>query len=250
MKGYVRGSFWHTTTIESHHSTPKRGPIGTYPPSGHSPRSATSANSICVTTNAQRWTSTMPSYARVWCTGSGGGLVPGSSPGLAVAEAHTLDHLTEALGAVQPAPARLGRLGEPEHPCGRPMVAKWMDQRSRGIEVERRRCGYPLAAARRRLAGRSSSRFLSQAMAHGASTHRVPRSSSITSVRWLRGSLFRLQLDPMHDVGRSGQSRSYGRPTARFCDDAAAAGQHGWAQACQAPSHQACSGHMCSTIIA
>lgn len=32
MKGYVRGSFWHTTTIESCHSTPKRGPIGTYPP--------------------------------------------------------------------------------------------------------------------------------------------------------------------------------------------------------------------------
>ena len=54
-------------------------------------------------------------YAQVWCTASGGGLVLGGLNGLAVAEADALDHLGEALRAIQPAPVPLGRLGELEN---------------------------------------------------------------------------------------------------------------------------------------
>ena len=37
-----------------------------------------------------------PSYAQVWCTGSGGGLVLGGLNGLAIPEADALDELTQA----------------------------------------------------------------------------------------------------------------------------------------------------------
>ena len=45
---------------------------------------------------------------------SGGSLLLGSLNGFAVVEAHALDHLGEALRAVQPAPVPLGRLRELE----------------------------------------------------------------------------------------------------------------------------------------
>ncbi len=44
--------------------------------------------------------------------GSGGGLLLGGLHGLAIAKADTPDHLGEPLGAIQPAPATLGRLGQ------------------------------------------------------------------------------------------------------------------------------------------
>jgi len=46
--------------------------------------------------------------------GSGGSLLLGSLNGFAVAEAHAIDHLSEALRAVQPTPVPLGRLGKLE----------------------------------------------------------------------------------------------------------------------------------------
>src|SRR6187401_376007 len=48
------------------------------------------------------------SYGQSWCLASCGGVVLDLLKGFAVAEAHTLDHLGEALGAVQPAPVPLG----------------------------------------------------------------------------------------------------------------------------------------------
>jgi hypothetical protein len=54
------------------------------------------------------------SYGQSWCLASCGGVVLELLKGFAVAEAHALDHLGEALGAVQPAPVPLGRLGELE----------------------------------------------------------------------------------------------------------------------------------------
>ena len=53
-------------------------------------------------------------YGQVWCTGSGGGLLLGVVNGLAIAEPDAPDELTEAVGAVEPAPVALGRLGELE----------------------------------------------------------------------------------------------------------------------------------------
>src|SRR3954469_11916493 len=49
--------------------------------------------------------------------GSGGSLLLGSLNGFAVAEAHAIDHLSEALRAVQPTPVPLGRLGKHEDHC-------------------------------------------------------------------------------------------------------------------------------------
>src|SRR5215204_1358340 len=49
--------------------------------------------------------------------GSGGSLLLGSLNGFAVAEAHAIDHLSEALRAVQPTPVPLGRLGKLEDHC-------------------------------------------------------------------------------------------------------------------------------------
>src|SRR5215212_11694751 len=54
-------------------------------------------------------------YGQSWCLVSSSGLVLGLLNGFAVAEVHALDHLGEALRAVQPAPVPLGRLGELEH---------------------------------------------------------------------------------------------------------------------------------------
>jgi len=62
--------------------------------------------------SAQSWREL--SYGQSWCLASCGGVVLDLLKGFAVAEAHTFDHLGEALGAVQPAPVPLGRLGELE----------------------------------------------------------------------------------------------------------------------------------------
>jgi hypothetical protein len=53
-------------------------------------------------------------YGQSWCLASSSGLVLGLLNGFAVAEVHALDHLGEALRAVQPAPVPLGGLGELE----------------------------------------------------------------------------------------------------------------------------------------
>src|SRR4051812_48577826 len=55
-----------------------------------------------------------PGYGQSWCLASSSGLVLGLLNGFAVAEVHALDHLGEALRAVQPAPVPFGGLGELE----------------------------------------------------------------------------------------------------------------------------------------
>jgi hypothetical protein len=53
-------------------------------------------------------------YGQFWGMRSGSGLVLGSDDRLAVAEADAAHDLSEAIGAVQPAPVSLGRPGELE----------------------------------------------------------------------------------------------------------------------------------------
>ena len=53
-------------------------------------------------------------YGQSWCLVSSSGLVLGLLNGFAVAEVHALDHLGEAVRAVQPTPVPLGGLGELE----------------------------------------------------------------------------------------------------------------------------------------
>ena len=62
----------------------------------------------------QTYTVPQGGYGQSWCLASSSGLVLGLLNGFAVAEVHALDHLGEALRAVQPAPVPLGGLGELE----------------------------------------------------------------------------------------------------------------------------------------
>jgi len=53
-------------------------------------------------------------YAQYWRLGSGGDLRLGVLDGRAIAQPEALDELAETVGAVEPMPVALGRLGEVE----------------------------------------------------------------------------------------------------------------------------------------
>ena len=78
----------------------------------HSVQGFTGA-SVCATPNTKALPAD-PGYGQSWCLVSSSGLVLGLLNGFAVAEVHALDHLGEAVRAVQPAPVPLGGLGELE----------------------------------------------------------------------------------------------------------------------------------------